>query len=84
MSTSPRSADVTAPAPGRDPAHRERRKATVTGSPRRRPSSGKRAAGKRERADEMATVARLALIVWELIWALVHERFTSGGSGRVL
>jgi len=41
------------------------------------------AARKRERTDELATAARLALLLWELIQALVREFFNGGGTGRI-
>jgi hypothetical protein len=61
---------------------KERREANMAGSTKRR-HGGKRAAGKCERLNETTAVARLALVVWELIWALVHEHFIGGGSGRI-
>jgi hypothetical protein len=46
-------------------------------------SSGRRRR-KRERVDEMTTVVRLALVIWELIEALIREHFIGGGPGRIL
>jgi hypothetical protein len=49
----------------------------------KRRHGAKQDVGKRDRVGETATIVRLVLVVWELIWTLAHEHFTNC-PGRIL
>jgi hypothetical protein len=57
----------------------------VTRSGKRRRSGKRAAAGRCERADELATGVRLAVVIWELISALIRDHLIGGaGPWRLL
>jgi hypothetical protein len=66
-----------------DPVTRSRRHRK--GAKGRREVAGTREHGEgKEKATEVMTAVRLAITLWELIWTIVRDHASGGGSGRVL